>query len=164
MRFLRSIRAFTMMEAMIAMTVLGAVLLVAAPTLSGYRTRLQVNSAASELESNLRKARSIAVSKDCNVILVMFADGNGYVMMRSVDETQTYTQFVGQGFFPPHIRFSDVQFGTDTWLNFDPRGVPDNPGFARIYHPDGSGKEVRIATGSGSVSVVEAPPHTGPQS
>jgi prepilin-type N-terminal cleavage/methylation domain-containing protein len=145
---------FTLVEIMVGLAVFGAAILVAVPTMARFNERMQARSSIANLESQLRRARSIAVSKGCNVLFLVLGENQGYLLIRDNEGDGAYDNYVAHHFMHPSVKMADVQLGGSNWLTFNPRGMPDNPGYIRLLTRDGNGMDIRVAAGSGAVSVA----------
>ena len=147
-------RGFTLVEIMVTVAIVGAVLAIAVPTVRSFTDQHKLQSATSVIEGNLRRARSAAVTKRCNVRFSLLSEAKTYALMRDTDGDGNFSIMLANGTLDPTVSLSDLSFGGSDFVTFDPRGRPDNAGSVRLESRHGRAREVRVSPGSGNVSVV----------
>jgi len=80
-------RGFTLVELLVVMVIASLAMALVLPSLSGARTRLELNSATRQLSAALRHARSQAIARHADVALVLNVEDRSY---RYSDEPARY--------------------------------------------------------------------------
>lgn len=90
-----SSRGFTIIELMVTMTLASVLLVVAIPSLTTYRRNADLTSATNTLLSAINAARSEAMKRGMNAMVVPTNNGtswnDGWVVFVDTDRSQTYT-------------------------------------------------------------------------
>jgi prepilin-type N-terminal cleavage/methylation domain-containing protein len=76
-------RGFSLTEMMVVVGILGIMGLIAVPTLVTALPGYRLKSSARDLCSNMRKARSLAVKQNRNVIIEFHVDNNTYIIINN---------------------------------------------------------------------------------
>jgi prepilin-type N-terminal cleavage/methylation domain-containing protein len=145
---------FTLTEAMVALTIIGILMAAAIPNVARYSANQRVRSAASEMETVMRRARSIAVTRNALVTVSVNRATGTYLLREDTDRDGATDVQLGPFSLAKHVTVESVSFGGVPAVQFDGQGVPDNSGSVRLLGTRGIGYEVRIAAGSGAVTVV----------
>lgn len=153
MNRLKDVKGFSLIEIMVVVLVVGIALATATPSMRSFYEGHKLRSATSTLESNLRRARSAAITRDSNVRMWVFDDTNSYVVMRDNDGDGNFSIPVSRGTFDPAINAANISFGGADFVTFDSRGRPDNPGSMRLQSHSGKAFEILVAAGSGHITV-----------
>lgn len=154
-------KGFTLMEAMIVLVIIGIAAALAAPNMSGWMQRRQLNTETRRLASNLQLAKSEAVTRNQMVILRYRGAKdafNGYDVM-----TSSGVQILPPITFDNSIRCA-VDPNTVTSMGFNSRGlalatVTGRPaigiGKVRVYvdDPDDKPDKVLELTLGGGISI-----------
>ena len=148
---------FTLTELMMALTVLGILMAASIPNISRYAATQRVRSAASEIEAVMRRARSIAVTRNANVSVAIDLDAGTYVVREDTDRDGVPDAQLGPYSIEAHVAVAGASFGGAASVQFDGQGVPDNSGSVMLRGARGFQCEVRVAAGSGAVTVVGHP-------
>ena len=152
---LRNAHGFTMLELMIAVLVMGVVVALSVPTIRGFNDTLQLKGATSTLESNLRKARSVAITRESNTLAIINPDTGWFAVVRDQGGDENFDTWVSSGLITDAIDLSSIDFNGENFVVFDSRGRPSNPGRIQLASALGSAREIRVSAGSGAISVRE---------
>lgn len=153
-------RGFTLLEIMIALVIVAVTLAAVAPNFVSFTNEHKVYRAASQVESALLKARSMAVTRNENVRVMISQGANLIMIQRDSDGDGAYEIFTEWNSLPQNVGVADVSFNGMSWVVFDGRGVPSNSGNV-IVGSDKSLRQVVLSPGSGSVMVGKAYPREG---
>jgi type IV fimbrial biogenesis protein FimT len=145
---------FTLVEIMVAVAIVGVVLAISVPAMRTYTDQQKLQSATSTIEGSLRRARSAAITKRCNVRFSVIDEANTYALVRDNEGDGNFSIMLANGTLDPTISMADLAFGGSDFVTFDPRGMPDNAGSVRLESRHGRLREVRVSPGSGTISVV----------
>ena len=131
----RSSSGFTLIELMITLAIAAILLMVAVPNLSAYRRNAELTSAANTFMAGLNTARSEAMKRGRNAIVVPTNNGSnwngGWVVFVDVNGNQTFnegTDFVvaSQAELPTGVNITapatSIAGGSTPYIMFDASG------------------------------------------
>ena len=129
----RSSSGFTLIELMITLAIAAILLMVAVPNLSAYRRNAELTSAANTFMASLNTARSEAMKRGRNAMVVPTNNGSnwndGWVVFVDIDRSQNYnestdTVVASQAAFPAGINITGVNSaaGGTPYVMFDASG------------------------------------------
>lgn len=127
MPFKRNCRGITVLELTIASVVLGVIVAMAAPEFGDTVQRLKFKGKSRDVISDIRLARSDAVSQRAQFGVHFDYDQNGYVVFKDLANPGLFQYEVGDSVI------KTVSWGQDAWLyytSFYPSTV--------VFMPDGS--------------------------
>jgi len=147
---------FSLVEIMVALVVFGIVMMAALPNLQDANKTHQVRTAASQIETTLRRARASAVKTRTNVRVTLNAGSRNCTVQRDSDDNGSFDTTVISFELDDNVTLAEIGLGGGTSVTFDERGAPDNPGNIVVRATNGIGRELIIAAGSGSIMVQPA--------
>ena len=125
---------FTLMELMIALTVLAILMAVAVPAISQYRDRHQFSGAMLDVLASLRRARAAAVELNRDVVFVIddaagtyrafVDDGSGDDDNAGNRQLDAGERVLYTGTLPRGVQFDAAVFGSEPFICFNGRGFP----------------------------------------
>lgn len=129
----RSSSGFTLIELMITLAIAAILLMVAVPNLSAYRRNAELTSAANTFMASLNTARSEAMKRGRNAMVVPTNNGSnwndGWVVFVDIDRSQNYnestdTVVASQAALPAGINITGVNSaaGGTPYVMFDASG------------------------------------------
>ena len=129
----RSSSGFTLIELMITLAIAAILLMVAVPNLSAYRRNAELTSAANTFMASLNTARSEAMKRGRNAMVVPTNNGSnwndGWVVFVDIDRSQNYnestdTVVASQADLPAGINITGVNSaaGGTPYVMFDASG------------------------------------------
>jgi len=154
--------AFTLVELLVVLTIIGVTAAVVVPRLRGGFGGMRGREAALTLAQTIRLAQMLAVDRQRTVRLHIETEQGRYRMELATDAAGTeFTAAPGMAgvtvALPEHVRFEDVGFAFDTdgspdVLEFAPDGTWSS---GRLVLTDGAERHlVRVREGFGQVEVV----------
>lgn len=76
----RGLKAFTLIEMLMVITIIGILTVAVAPRMIEVMNDVKVKGAAKKLVGDIRYAQGIAMSKHTNTTVVFYSSGNGYYL------------------------------------------------------------------------------------
>ena len=155
----RPSRAFTLIELVVVMAILGIVAAIASPRMGQAMTRRRLDACEHRIIADINLARSTARATSSPVSMRFRVSNDSYQILGMVDpDSGSSTYNIELTRSPYHASIQSVDFaGTNTFV-FDGYGVPNTFGFVLV----GVAGEGRIiALGSNGEAVVV--PNTGGQ-
>jgi len=143
-----------MVEMIVGLTIMGIVLAIAIPNLAGSAKMHRLRSAASEMHTTLLRARSAAVTQGSTVRIEIDPDAGTFVIRHDTDNDGTFDRTAGPHDIPKGIQVAQIDFDGAMGVEFNTRGVPSAGGEIHLASSGGDMRIVRVAAGSGAVSVV----------
>jgi type IV fimbrial biogenesis protein FimT len=150
-------RGFTLIEAMVTVTILGVMIAIAVPTYTDIVAKRRVLRAAEAILSDLRWARSECFKRDVNM-RVTFTIGESWSYSVNADPKGTDTQIktISVDSFPGTTMTSANFRGGVTYTTFDAvRGVNKNNGTI-VLNADNRSASITVST-LGRVRICDAP-------
>ena len=157
-RTLRSSGGFSLTELMVVLIVFGVMMMVAIPNLQRANETHSLNNAVAQIETSMRRARSIALTKRTPVRVTIDQVNRRCVVEQDFDNDGSFAVRVSESQFSQSVQLSSISFGGGDVIVFDERGAPDRPGSVVLRTRDGAGRELMVPAGSGSVMVLKADP------
>ena len=146
-------RGFSLAEALVTITISGALLAVALPNFSDLREHYQLRGAMQEIFVSLQKARSASVTEN-NRYRVSLVDANHYQLHD--DENNNNTVDAGEEKVTRDIRVNspEVSLTSDGVVTFLPNGRRLNPGSTTftLSHSSGHTKQV-VVNAAGRIKI-----------
>jgi prepilin-type N-terminal cleavage/methylation domain-containing protein len=130
-------KGITLLELVIAVVVLGVIAAMAAPQFAGVLPRLKFKSKSRDIVSDIRLARSDAISQKAQLGLYFDYSQNGYVVFKDQINPSWFTYDIGDSVI------KTVNLGQDVFLYY----YTFSNGTV-IFKPDGS------ASSSGNVTIT----------
>ena len=148
-------RGFSLPELMLGIAVLAILMITALPNFAKMNADQKLKTAASDLESSMRRARSQAITRGIDVRVSV--DPVNQTVIREADEDGdgNYETQISKLTMPEGTWLENVSFGS-TEISFNSRGVPDNPGSVRIVGAHGYERTLTLMAGSGAITVSKA--------
>lgn len=156
-------RGFSLTELMVGLVVAGIIAIVAIPNFNKANKDQQLRSAASQIESSLRRARSQAVSRNIDVRVSVNPVTMTITRQADTDGDGTFETQSESADLPHGIALANVSFGGGNTVIFNGRGRPDNAGSLAIIASHGYQRTLTLAAGSGAVSISHQEPLTESQ-
>lgn len=145
---------FTLTELMVMITIIGIGVVLAVPTLYQANQTQELRDSVSQIESAMRRARSIAATQRVPVRVTIDEEARRCTIEVDDEENGDFDRTVGTFDIGRSLTLSDIDFGGDGVVVFDQRGAPDASGSLVLRTPHGHGREIMVAAGSGSVMVL----------
>ncbi len=154
----RDQRGFSAVELMVVVLIMGLTMALALPNLAQYNTNRALDQAVDEVESTLRRARSIAVTRAANVRVTLNPLARTISVDRDDDQDGTYDAQIILKNYSDRVDVTNVDFNGGATVVFDSRGIPSASGSVRLSVHGADPKELRLAAGSGAVTVLNLTP------
>ena len=145
---------FSLVEIMVGLVVAGIMIGFTMPEVAKSMRMHKLRTAATVFQTTLAKARSAAVTKGATVRIDYWPDSGFYVVREDQDNDGSFEILDGWGQIPKGIRVNSLNFGGQNWVSFAPDGVPSASGSIFVSTNSGIQREIRLAPGSGAVSIV----------
>lgn len=152
-RIARLQAGFTLTEIMVGLVLVGMILIAAIPNLAQYNADRKLRAAAADIEGTMRRARSTAVTRNVEVRVGINPSLGTIVRQIDEDGDGTFETQVTSKTLPKGVTIGSASFGDNQSVIFNGRGVPDNPGWVLLLGAHGELRLLRVAAGSGAVSV-----------
>lgn len=126
-------RAFTLIELVVVLMILGIVAGVAAPRYADAIAQTHVDAAAHRVAADIRYARSEA-RRTSRATTITFADATDSYALTGVANLDRSTRAyqVDLSGEPYEVQMDSVDFGGGASLSFDAYGAPDAVGYVRL--------------------------------
>ena len=155
----RRVRGFTLTELMIVITIMGALLAISSPAISGFIANVRLNGATSEMAMVMRAARSAAVNKNTNVVFIFDKDAGEYHFLEDADgdgtadagERETTVQVL-----PPGVTIDAFTVPQES-VTFGPKGSTGDGGTIVFKGKGDREIQIRIYSGTGNIMVEPKP-------
>lgn len=154
-RLARSSAGFSLTELMVVLAVLGVMMIASIPNLQRANQTHALNNAVSQIETSMRRARSIAITKRTPVRVTVDQLNRMCLVDQDIDEDGSFSARIAESTFGESVQLSAISFGGGDVVVFDERGAPDRPGSVVLRTREGDGREVLVSAGSGSVMVLK---------
>ena len=139
---------FTLLELLVAIAILGILAAIAVPKWGALLPTFRLNSATRQIQSELHRVKSQAVSENTRFRMV-FSD-TGYIIQRQVGAN--YQPTGENKSLPQGI---DVANATGPLtLGFTPRGTPTTNGTAKLCNTNGEGRNI-VVSSTGRIRVCK---------
>lgn len=152
---LRRDAGFTLAELMVGLTVIGVMAAIAIPNLASYNAGQKLREATSEIEVAMRRARSSATTQRAQTRVSLNIAAGTLMVQRDSDADDIFETTLISKPMPKGVGIQAAEFGGATTVVFNTRGVPSSGGSVVLHGTGDRRLEVRIAAGSGAVTVVE---------
>ena len=159
-RRMRCSRGFTLMEMMIVVVVIGIVAGLAVPSFLSYMPKLRVKAAAREIVSELRLARSKAVSERRPFGVAFNVGDNTLISFADTDDPPSQVYSVSDSLLRADTLDGDISLNSCTYANncvvFNSTGAASTSGDLQIVTADGSIlMSINILASTGRVRLTE---------
>lgn len=145
-------RAFTLVELVVVMAILGIVAAIASPRMGQAMARRRLDACEHRIIADMGLARSTARATSASVTMRFGVASSSYKILGVVDpDTGSAAYTVDMTRSPYHATFQSADFGGDDTVVFDGYGVPDSAGFV-VVAVAGEGRV--LALGSGGEAAV----------
>jgi type II secretion system protein H len=138
----RAERGFTLMEMVIVAVVIGVISAMAVPSFLSYMPKLRVKSAARDIVSQMRLARSRSVAERKPYGVYFDLVNNRYVVFADTDNPAGLTYTVADSLIKADTLRSDVSLMSCTYTNscviFNSTGAASTSGDLKVVTGDGS--------------------------
>lgn len=155
-RSFRDASGFTLVELMVSLALFGLIMVAALPNLQEANRTHRLNSAVSQIETGMRRARAAAVKTRSEVRVSIDAGNRTCTIDQDTNDDGNFETRLSRFVIDDDVVLSAISFGGDTAVTFDERGAPDNPGSMILRTPHGRGRQLIVAAGSGSVTIVKS--------
>jgi len=152
----RTARAFSLLEVVLVLALIGIVAAIAVPRHASALARYRAESAARRIAADLEYARSLAESSSSHQIIVFDTAADTYTLVGRSDPDdpgQTYTVVLDES--PYHATLAAAGFGGTAKVAFDGFGMPSAGGAVQIQVGPYA-YTVSVDAESGAVSVSTA--------
>lgn len=151
---MHSRRAFTLIELVIAVLVIGILSSVAGPKFAQSLNRMRVEQAANRIKADLQYARAYAITNSVSVTVQFSTANHNYelVGLKNLDRPSA-AYIVELDDAPYNVRLSSASFNANTSVTFSVYGQPNNAG-SIVVQLSGVSKTISISADSGKVSVL----------
>ncbi len=141
---------FTIIEALIVLTIIAAILGMSIPQLSRFTRHSSINSAAPQILNILRTARSFAISRNSNYAV----NFDNTIIPNVVWITDPTNNIIGKRYnLPKTVRISNITFLNDR-VTFKPTGgISGNNGSVTITDTAGVTKQIAVINTTGRVKI-----------
>jgi prepilin-type N-terminal cleavage/methylation domain-containing protein len=148
-------QGFTLTELLIGLTIMGVILAASAPAISNSMRMHKLRSAATQMQSALVKARSSAVTKGATIRIDLWPAAGLTLTREDSDNDGFFDAVLGWNWMPRGIQMTSADFSGSRWVTFTPNGVPSAPGTILVRAGTGELRQIRVAAGSGAVTIEE---------
>jgi len=146
---------FTLVELMVVIGIIGLIAVMSIPNFNRYLNNWRLNGEAQQFASALRKARSIAVMKNIDVVFTFDRANDTYWYFEDADrdgnldsnelQSETYEM-------SPRVTIAAYTLSNQT-LTFGSKGNTRESGTITLRNVDNEIKGIRIYGGTGNISV-----------
>ena len=148
-------KGFTLVELMIVVAIMGLMLAVSIPAFGKFLQSWRLQGDASEIASSLRHARSLAVSKNINVIFIFDQSSGEYYKLQ--DKNGSGTADAGEiesvaRDLSPGVTIDNYTMGQQ-WITFGPKGNTPNGGDLILRNARDATRTIHIFSGTGNITV-----------
>ena len=153
-------RGFTMKEMMIVVVVIGLISALAVPSFLGYMPKLRVKSAARDIVSSMRLARSKAVSERRPYGVVFDLNSNSIISFADTDNPSGMSYSSSDSTTRADTLGADIKFSSCTYNNncviFSSTGSASTSGDLQLVTKDGSIlMSINLLASTGRVRLTE---------
>ncbi len=147
-------RAFTLIELLYVLVLLGLMVALAAPAVQGLGQKYNLEIAAITMATEMRKAQQRAITAGCGQILEFVAEHRYRITDGKTEETYYVTLPEGVTRRAVNFPMSDnIRF-----LRFNYNGSPSSGGTVTLANTSGAVRYVIVTPATGRVRISEEPP------
>jgi Tfp pilus assembly protein FimT len=151
-------KGMTILEMMIIAAIIGITSALAIPRFGQVMGKLKLKTAGRDIVSDLRLARSNAVSQKQQFGIYFNSNSNQYILFKDKNNPGDFTYDAGSdsdmvtGTLPHNVGFSSISFPNYVVI-FKPDGSASNSGSVRLYSSAGS-FTVDVLSSTGRVKLI----------
>ncbi len=125
MTYAHAQKAFSLVELMIVIALIGIVATIAVPSYRDYIKKTDFRSAAREIISDLLYTKQRAISENRNYRISFVVDGTSYTIQRETSTPGTYETIQTKNLsnYGSTIKISSADYSSNAYIEFQPRGT-----------------------------------------